>query len=123
MGNRVIYSDGLWYSCTVAHNTNKIPSDAKIPPNYGGFWAPILLDKPRYVYFRTPYTSTSTSGAKPYKQSGQLINPKTYQIICAGLDGKFGTSDGFPPSGTDANKDHYDNLSNFTPGTMEQAIP
>jgi hypothetical protein len=55
-------------------------------------------------------------------QSGQWINPKTFQILCAGRDGKFGVGNDYP-TGTSYDTNNFDDLSNFSQGTMEASMP
>jgi len=61
-----------------------------------------------------PYYNSKTSG---------WYSPKSFQIICAGLDGQYGgTTDGaapqFPSCSNFLGDGHYDNLTNFLNGTL-----
>ena len=52
-----------------------------------------------------------------------FIEPKKFQIICAGLDHEFGTG-GQYPDGVGYAKEDRDNLTNFSEGrTLEDAMP
>jgi hypothetical protein len=82
-----------------------------------------------YVYFRGgPKGYDGHPGwktARPYRDSktGKWINPQSFQILCAGNDGKFGSGIQYP-SGSDYDPNNYDDLANFTSGdTMRQAMP
>jgi len=84
-----------------------------------------------YVYFRTPYagktwTHASVSGtAKPYPADtpvGSYAQPNSFQIISAGQDGHFGSGGSFP-SGTGYATQDRDNITNFSEGTLESAMP
>lgn len=48
-------------------------------------------------------------------------NDKSFQIICAGLDGKFGQGNYLPLEDFDATEPTYDNLTNFFTGQLEDA--
>ena len=55
---------------------------------------------------------------RPYKTMNEgWVNPQSYQIISAGLDNRFGSGYTLPPSGGD--KYDYDNITNFTKGTLD----
>lgn len=99
------------------------------------------------------FKSGSASGAKPYwdQRTKGWLNYKSYQILCCGLDGKFGkenvyptgliTGAGVPTSspdlradvmGTDSitpkpfptgNFDHLDDQNNFCSGTISDDLP
>ena len=106
------------------------------------YFPPNVTNSAPYVYYRaavnnaydtTAYTSWSPATwvrPLPYLQNSVHINPKGYQILCAGRDGKYGTGTDYPSgtgttSGTAYSTDgtQYDDMSNFTDGTMEQAMP
>jgi len=60
----------------------------------------------------------------------EYVNPQSFQIRSAGLDGIFGTGVNFPsgadpppPSGSGYNAAQYDDMANFCKGTFEDAIP
>jgi prepilin-type N-terminal cleavage/methylation domain-containing protein len=74
-----------------------------------------------------PYWSDSPaisvpSGATKTRDLYKPINPTTFQLICAGLDGEFGFQPGADsdvrqfPSGTNFNTDDRDNITNFSNG-------
>lgn len=102
----------------------------------GKYYPPGVTGGAPYVYFRASvgangkpkYSGTSTCGAKPYKKSPATatdpppVNPNTYQILCAGRDGTYGAGIDFP-TGSDYDNANYDDISNFSKGTMEQAMP
>jgi prepilin-type N-terminal cleavage/methylation domain-containing protein len=107
---------------------------------------------------KTPPTYTfklgGTSGAKPYwdQRNQGWVNPDSFQILCCGLDGKFGKENVYPtglvagagvPDGTSGglpdltadvmgtastgfpagNFDHIDDQTNFTKGTIGDDLP
>ena len=89
-----------------------------------------------YVYFHhESYTTIShTVGggtdnvAKPYKSNvaGQnYVNDDTFQIISAGLDAEFGSgnADKTFPVGTNYSAGDYDNITNFSEGTLRDRLP
>ncbi len=98
------------------------------------YFAPNVTNGAPYVYYRatinntydtTAYTSWSPGTwvrPLPYLQNSVYINPKGYQILCAGRDGVYGTGVTYP-AGTDYTANQYDDMGNFTDGTMEQAMP
>jgi hypothetical protein len=58
---------------------------------------------------------------KPYKKNqGEFINPNGWQIISAGMDGKFGPGDNSwgPTSPVKAGTPGTDDLANFAPGRL-----
>ncbi len=60
--------------------------------------------------------------ANPYTNGPDAwANPGKFQIICAGLDDKFGTETNFPTGPYDL--DTYDNITNFTSLTLEGDMP
>ena len=77
-------------------------------------------DEP-YVYFR-PDAKGAYHGAwhncSPCRDSntGEWINPNTYQLFGPGLDGKYGTGMQYP-SGADYDEQRKDDMSNFTQGS------
>ncbi len=81
-----------------------------------------------YVYFRGgPKGFDNHPGwnsAMPYRNSnnGKWINPDTFQLLCAGSDGKFGSGRLYPRGG-DYDEYNDDDLANFTDGnTMRQSM-
>lgn len=99
-----------------------------------GTWEyhPARLTSP-YAYFKGSLSSgynTSNPIVQPYYDSkmNAWVNPKTYQIISAGLDDGYGaigsgTAPQFP-SGSNFTDDagggsHFDNITNFTTTTIE----
>jgi hypothetical protein len=48
-------------------------------------------------------------------------NPNTFQIICAGYDGKFGPGGVWDPTDPTVTKEGRDDLSNFTGNRLEVA--
>lgn len=78
-------------------------------------------------------TMPGTGTARPYRaepsttttQPNPYANPKSFQIISAGLDGHFGSgaTAGVFPTGTDYSPEDMDNLTNFATGTLEDSIP
>jgi prepilin-type N-terminal cleavage/methylation domain-containing protein len=95
----------------------------RLAPGSNGF--PIFVDpynsgKP-YLYFSSgkagnDYTLDCPSfGVSPYKSlSGQFINPKGFQIICAGKDGFFGPGDVWNGWGQSNPNNGSDDLANFS---------
>jgi type II secretory pathway pseudopilin PulG len=83
-----------------------------------------------YLYFRGSGAKgydghPGWSPAKPYRDSvaGKWINPDTYQILCAGNDGKFGGGNHYP-GGPDYDEANLDDITSFSQGdTLERAIP
>jgi prepilin-type N-terminal cleavage/methylation domain-containing protein len=91
------------------------------PPQIGGSGAP-------YVYFRAGMNgyqgNCGYSPARPYRDSttGNWINAESFQILCAGQDGVYGSGNHFP-AGADYDKFNLDDISNFSrAGTMQQAM-
>jgi hypothetical protein len=81
-----------------------------------------------YVYFRGGPKGYDRhpgwNSAMPYRNSntGKWINPDTFQLLCAGCDGKFGSGRLYP-RGSDYDEYNYDDLANFTDGnTMRQSM-
>lgn len=84
-----------------------------------------------YVYFRArndiysswPQTIGSQTVAPYMRTAGNWYNPSTVQIISAGMDNQYGAVVGgtapICPGGIAA--EHYDNLTNFTDGKLEDA--
>ena len=84
-----------------------------------------------------PPFATAESGncgnVRPYFQDGTgtvYMNPTTFQILCAGQDGVFGsssTASTYPrrfPSGLNYSEDEMDNVTNFSDGKrLSDAIP
>ncbi|MCE5267991.1 MAG: hypothetical protein LLG00_08905 [Planctomycetaceae bacterium] len=89
-----------------------------IPP--GGTGTP-------YVYFRGGMQgydgNTGWSPVHPYRSSAnnEWINHDTFQIISPGDDGHFGGGHHFP-AGADYDEANYDDVANFSAGTMAQAM-
>jgi hypothetical protein len=82
-----------------------------------------------YVYFRggkKGYDSLPFWGsARPYRDSiqGKWILPDTFQILCPGNDGEFGSGIHFP-GGADYNQANLDDIANFSNGeTLGQQKP
>ena len=65
--------------------------------------------------------------ARPYAQgtpsNWRWVEPRGFQIICAGLDRHFGTGSGpkLFPSGANYSPEDWDNLTSFYEGTLEDA--
>ena len=95
-----------------------------------------------YVYFRARNNDYSASLSQlarteetksitvlPYinVQTDIWANPSTFQIISAGLDNLYGGTTGAAPTYPSGNYNgttgHYDNLTNFTDGKLEDATP
>jgi prepilin-type N-terminal cleavage/methylation domain-containing protein len=98
------------------------------PPRVPGMTAP-------YVYFRAeangyegqnpPLPPGEGGIARPYRdtRTNNWVNPRSYQILCAGLDGQFGAGQKFP-SGEDYDAANRDDLTNFSGSmTLEKARP
>jgi prepilin-type N-terminal cleavage/methylation domain-containing protein len=93
-----------------------------------------------YVYFRAEKTTGyagkvctitvdgNTVEVRPFqKPDGTWINPNGYQLLCPGMDGRYGqTSDGAPPvfpDGGNYTSPMYDDITSFSEGTLEDALP
>jgi hypothetical protein len=96
-----------------------------------------------YLYFKavanqyigTPTTITTPMAVNtlPYVDSTvsnqpSFVNPKSFQILCPGLDGKFGTyqKDGWPkyPHGTNYTTETSDDMTSFATGsTVNDDVP
>jgi prepilin-type N-terminal cleavage/methylation domain-containing protein len=71
-----------------------------------------------------PYWSSKAvfnSGASTTRSKYNPINPTTFQLICAGLDGEFGSEESDLdikafPSGDNYNEEDKDNIANFSGG-------
>lgn len=112
------------------------PDDPTSPllyyPNIG-----IAVSSSPYVYFKARKggygdASCATAGgeARPYYNVslGDWVNPKKFQIICAGLDDRFGAGTGFPTGeGGDIaaayEDENWDNITNFSDITLEDDKP
>jgi prepilin-type N-terminal cleavage/methylation domain-containing protein len=80
------------------------------------------------LYTKDPFANTlpfadSTAASQP-----AFINPKSFQIICPGLDGKFGTyaASGWPqyPAGTTYKTETLDDMTSFATGsTVGDDVP
>ena len=74
-----------------------------------------------YIDVRVPVAS----GAAP-----TYINPQTFQILCPGLDGKYGFGQYFPTGNPPAGitgpgytiPDQMDDITNFTRGKIEDEM-
>ena len=104
------------------------------------YWPPgVTLDtatvtgKAGYVYFRAENgdypNKTSTTGAVPMRD-GRIpttppwMNPGSFQILACGLDGKWGSPGAASFGvGTNYKPEDFDNITNFSNGTLEDAIP
>lgn len=89
-----------------------------------------------YVYMRARsggvYDPATQSFVSPYAdetirpyfntQLDEWVNPKTFQLISAGLDGLFGEGNQYP-AGEDYTEGNYDNVTNFSKGTLEDRMP
>jgi len=109
------------------------------------YYPPNVTNSAPYVYFRatasgvynssyswptgSAWPTTTSLPPLPYFQNSVYINPKGYQILCAGRDGVYGTGTNYPggvsvsTTITAYTDTQYDDMSNFTDGTMEQAMP
>jgi prepilin-type N-terminal cleavage/methylation domain-containing protein len=92
------------------------------PPRVPGLTAP-------YVYFRAGGNGyEGHPGDPPVKpfwdtRTHNWVNPRSFQILCAGLDGQFGAGNQFP-AGEDYDAANRDDLTNFSGGkTLENARP
>ncbi|MHC4178846.1 MAG: type II secretion system protein [Planctomycetota bacterium] len=93
-----------------------------------------------YVYFRArngAYTRTDGTPKScnvvgtvvvPFRdtETNDWVNPRTFQILSAGLDDTFGTTTdgGVPeyPGGANYGDDQFDNITNFSGGTLEDKM-
>jgi len=90
---------------------------------------PRKTDGEPYLYFRAGkkgYDGHDGWGkVSPYRNSetGKWINPDSFQILCPGNDGKFGSGRNFP-AGDDYDEFNDDDMTNFSGGmTLRQAKP
>ena len=90
------------------------------------------------AYFRAENGSYAgkhwASWVYPYKDSGPgtWVNPRSFQIVSSGMDVLYAEDNNngnqyylfptYPTTGTDVEA-HHDDMSNFTSGTMEDAMP
>ena len=51
------------------------------------------------------------------------INPQTFQILCPGLDGKYGFGRRYPTGEDYTIPDQMDDMTNFTKGTIGDDMP
>jgi len=78
-----------------------------------------------YVYFRADRDGYDSHPgfppARPYRDSrdGSWINSDSYQILCAGQDGKYGNGCHYP-SGDDYDLANHDDITNFSGGPLMQ---
>jgi hypothetical protein len=93
------------------------------------FYPPRSRDGLPYVYFRggqKGYDGLPFWGsAKPYRDSaqGKWIRPESFQILCPGNDGVFGSGNHYP-GGTDYDQANMDDITNFSHGeTLGQQMP
>ncbi len=80
-----------------------------------------------YVYFRGGANGydghPGFPPARPYRDSrdGKWINSDSYQILCAGQDGKLGKGCHYP-GGDDYDAANHDDITNFSGGPLLQTI-
>ena len=93
------------------------------------YYPPRGIDGSPYIYFRGGVKGYDGHPgwlcAKPYRKSsdGSWINRDSYQILCPGADGQFGSGNHYP-DGSDYDDANLDDIANFTQGdTMQQAKP
>jgi len=95
------------------------------------YYPPNISMHTPYLYFRADSKKGGYDGnpgwhpARPYKDSKTdgWIHPTSFQILCAGQDGKYGHGRNFP-KGDDYDEANYDDIANFTRGsTMRNAMP
>lgn len=106
------------------------------PPSYQG-------DRSQgcYVYFRAEngsyagktYAEAGHSGAMQdvkhsTDKSVEYLNPRSFQIRSFGRDGRWGATPQTKwgvryPTGSDYNKENFDDLTNFSSGPLEDSIP
>jgi hypothetical protein len=112
----------------------KYPAGEKACPVYlpdGGGDAPYVffsaVSYGKQAPFNADYKQGGRGIAKPYRadnaDGGGFINPKSFQIISAGADGDYGGGKGSFPSGAGYEAGDKDNLANFSPRTLGDAIP
>ena len=90
-----------------------------------------------YLYFAAVNGAYAVSGytctrgtvsvaCMPYvdtRLNNTSVNPKTFQILCPGLDGIYGTGNHYP-DGTDYDPHNFDDVTNFTvKPTLQDDIP
>ncbi len=76
-----------------------------------------------YAYFASPYTSPYSAVANYYRAdgAGTAVNPSGYQILCAGLDGAFGSTPSLPGTWTSAGTSQpsgKDDQASFSSGLL-----
>lgn len=103
----------------------RYPAGEHSPPVY----VPAAGGDAPYVYFsavnyelQPPFDAASQQGivgcATPYRSdNGGFVNPRSFQIISAGLDLDYGGGVGSFPSGLRYESGDQDNLTNFSCGT------
>ncbi len=86
-----------------------------------------------YVYFRSvrggyhnnqSYNAGDGGNVRPFVnvETDDWVEPNKFQIICAGLDGIFGSGQKYP-NGEDYDEATFDNITNFAAGKLEDAMP
>ncbi len=92
-------------------------------------------NSPYYYYCAQNGSYTTTgSGPQPYtfnpsvaaysSMSGMYVNPNSFQILCPGLDGVYGTSALYPPTfggSSPASASQLDDITNFIKGASMKA--
>ncbi|HKD37066.1 MAG TPA: hypothetical protein VKB78_09705 [Pirellulales bacterium] len=99
-------------------------------PN-GGEGAPYLYFAAVSYATQAPFCAVDWKGAgngtaRPYlsdKAPGQFVNPNSFQIISAGLDGDYGGGVGSFPSSKGYERGDYDNIVNFSDRNLGDAVP
>jgi len=99
-----------------------------LPPEGGD--APYVFFSSASYATQAPFNSDFNQGgkgtAKPYRADstgGGFVNPNSFQIISAGRDGDYGGGTGSFPSGAGYVTGDKDNRTNFSLGTLDDAIP
>ena len=105
------------------------PDQLKMVDGVMQYFPPRGLNGSPYVYFcggaKGYNDNPGWPPAQPYRNSkdGSWINPKTYQVLCPGNDGKFGHGCHYP-NGEDYDEANFDDLTSFSRGdTMKQEMP
>jgi prepilin-type N-terminal cleavage/methylation domain-containing protein len=116
-------SDGYYYP----QNDKPAAMDSTATPN-----APYVYFKPvggDYTNCTFTGTGTTSTTVRAYRDTGSLdnsgnpgwANKDSYQILCPGLDGKYGTGNSYPTGkvkgvATAYSKENFDDITNFTKG-------
>jgi prepilin-type N-terminal cleavage/methylation domain-containing protein len=131
-----------WWEYIPAVTSSAGPTPPYVYYDSGSYTSPLLrsylqsypAQASKYFPPKTPYSNLSFWGiALPYVSklppNSVCVNPQTFQIISAGLDSAYGDAGvatqrlALFPTGTNYTEGDQDNLTNFSEGTLKDAIP